>query len=215
MLTTYLGTFAATTAATPSLWNYQGTAFNVSFVLSATAGILMSAAMLRSTIFGKLSGYLGLAGNAAALGLFAPVVGAAVAAFPAAPICLVRAHSTALFPAGACRGNGINVLCCLRMAEAALAFMGFPYAVRRNHMLSSTPATISSVQLIVIRLANRDSRSFAIDQAQHAIGRKCRQRPPNQQPANHTLRALSQPQILRPRRGKPGSSAGNPVPPAQ
>ena len=75
MLTTYLGTFAATTAAAPSLWNYQGTAFNVSFVLSATAGILMSIAMLRSTIFGKLSGYLGLAGNAAALGLFAPVAG--------------------------------------------------------------------------------------------------------------------------------------------
>lgn len=75
MLTTYLGTFAATVAAAPVTWNYQGTAFNVSFVLSATAGILISAAMLRSPAFGKLTGYLGLAGNAAALGLFAPAVG--------------------------------------------------------------------------------------------------------------------------------------------
>lgn len=75
MLTTYLGAFAATTAAAPSIWNYQGTAFNVSFVLSAVAGILMSLAMLRSSVFGKLTGYLGVAGNAAALGLFAPVVG--------------------------------------------------------------------------------------------------------------------------------------------
>ena len=75
MLTTYLGAFAATTATVPSIWNYQGTAFNVSFVLSAMAGILMSAAMLRSSVFGRLTGYLGLAGNVAAMGLFAPVVG--------------------------------------------------------------------------------------------------------------------------------------------
>jgi hypothetical protein len=72
MLTTYLGSFAA---ADPGPWIYQGTAFNVSFALTATAGILLSAAMLRSPMFGRLTGSLGIAGNAAALGLFAPAVG--------------------------------------------------------------------------------------------------------------------------------------------
>ena len=75
MLTTYLGAFAATTGTPPAFWSFQGTAFNVSFVLTAVAGILMSAAMLRSPAFGKLAGYVGMAGNALALGLFVPLAG--------------------------------------------------------------------------------------------------------------------------------------------
>ena len=75
MLTTYLGAFAATTGTPPPFWSFQGTAFNVSFVLSATAGILLSLAMLRSVAFGRLAGYVGLAGNAVALGLFVPLAG--------------------------------------------------------------------------------------------------------------------------------------------
>lgn len=75
MLTTYLGAFAATTGALPAFWSFQGTAFNVSFVLSATAGILLSIAMLRSPAFGKLAGYVGMAGNAMAFGLFVPLAG--------------------------------------------------------------------------------------------------------------------------------------------
>ena len=75
MLTTYLGVFAATTGTPPPLWGFQGTAFNVSFALSATAGILLSLAMLRSPAFGKLVGYVGLAGNAVAFGLFVPLAG--------------------------------------------------------------------------------------------------------------------------------------------
>jgi len=75
MLPTYLGAFAATTGTSPGFWSFQGTAFNVSFALAAVAGILMSAAMLRSAAFGKLAGYVGLAGNAVALGLFVPLAG--------------------------------------------------------------------------------------------------------------------------------------------
>lgn len=73
MLTTYLGAYAAPAAA-PG-WNYQGTAFNVSFVLWTVAGIMISAAMLRSGALGKAAGYLGIAGNAGALGLFIPAIG--------------------------------------------------------------------------------------------------------------------------------------------
>ena len=75
MLTTYLGAFAATTGTPPPFWSFQGTAFNLSFALSATAGILLAIAMLRSPAFGKLAGYVGLVGNAMALGLFVPLAG--------------------------------------------------------------------------------------------------------------------------------------------
>ncbi len=73
MLTTYLGPFAMA-ASGPGV-NYQGTAFNVSFVLWATAGVMISAVILRSGVFGKATGYLGIAGNVATLGLFVPVFG--------------------------------------------------------------------------------------------------------------------------------------------
>ena len=36
MLTTYLGAFAATTGTAPAFWSFQGTAFNVSFALTAS-----------------------------------------------------------------------------------------------------------------------------------------------------------------------------------
>lgn len=76
MLTTYLGPFAG--AAPASGWNYQGTAFNLSFVLWSLAGVLLSTVMLRSDAFSRAAGYVGVAGNAAALGLFVPVVGVAL-----------------------------------------------------------------------------------------------------------------------------------------
>ena len=70
---TYLGTFATPAAA--SGWNYQSTAFNVSFVLWSAAGIMIGVAMLRSGVFGKVTGYLGIVGNVATFGLFVPVIG--------------------------------------------------------------------------------------------------------------------------------------------
>lgn len=57
MLTTYLGS-----AAMPAElvgWNYQGTAFNISFVLWSLAGLLISVAMLRSHAFGRVVGAVG------------------------------------------------------------------------------------------------------------------------------------------------------------
>jgi hypothetical protein len=73
MLTTYLGSFAPP-GPLPG-WNYQGTAFNVSFVLWSVAGVMTSFAMRRSGSFGKTAGPLGIAGNTAALGLFVPGIG--------------------------------------------------------------------------------------------------------------------------------------------
>jgi hypothetical protein len=73
MLTTYLGSFAAPTSL-PG-WNFQGTAFNVSFVLWSAAAVMTSVAMLRSAIFGKPTGWLGIAGNVATCGLFVPGIG--------------------------------------------------------------------------------------------------------------------------------------------
>lgn len=73
MLTTYLGSFAAPTAA--GGWNYQGTAFNLSFVLAAVAGILLSTLMMRSPTFGRFAAIMGIVGNLTALGIFLPGVG--------------------------------------------------------------------------------------------------------------------------------------------
>lgn len=65
MLTTYLGNGV----------NIQGTAFNVSYVLWSVGGIMISAVMRRSGAFGRAAGWIGIVGNAAALGLFLPTVG--------------------------------------------------------------------------------------------------------------------------------------------
>lgn len=73
MLTTYLGAFAP--PAPIANLSYQGTAFNISFVLWSVTGVMVAFAMLRSTAFGKAAGYAGIAGNVAACGLFVPVIG--------------------------------------------------------------------------------------------------------------------------------------------
>jgi hypothetical protein len=73
MLTTYLGSFGG--PAVLGGWNFQGTAFNVSFVLWSVAGIAISVVMLRTGEFSKVAGWVGIASFAAALGLFLPVIG--------------------------------------------------------------------------------------------------------------------------------------------
>jgi hypothetical protein len=73
MLTTYLGSFGG--PAVLGGWNFQGTAFNVSYVLWSVAGIAISAVMVRGGEFGKVAGWIGIVGFAAAFGLFLPVVG--------------------------------------------------------------------------------------------------------------------------------------------
>lgn len=54
---------------------YQGTAFQVSYVLGSLAGIAISAAMLRRAAFGKVAGWAGIAGNVIGFGLYLPTVG--------------------------------------------------------------------------------------------------------------------------------------------
>jgi hypothetical protein len=54
---------------------FEGTAFYVSYVLLAVAGIIISAVMLRSRIFSKVTASAGILGNAIGLGLFVPTMG--------------------------------------------------------------------------------------------------------------------------------------------
>lgn len=60
------------------LANYTGTAFDVYYVLASVALIAISAVMLRTTSFGRVTAYAGIIGNFAALGLFLPTVGIAL-----------------------------------------------------------------------------------------------------------------------------------------
>lgn len=54
---------------------YQGTAFQVSYVLGSIAGIVLSLVMLRGATFGKVAGWAGVAGNVIGFGLYLPAVG--------------------------------------------------------------------------------------------------------------------------------------------
>jgi hypothetical protein len=54
---------------------YQGTAFQVSYVLGSLSGIAISAAMLRRAAFGPVAAWAGIAGNVIGFGLYLPVVG--------------------------------------------------------------------------------------------------------------------------------------------
>ncbi len=54
---------------------YQGTAFDVSYVLLAVAPLIISVVMLQSTIFGKVTAFVGVVANGLALGLFVPAIG--------------------------------------------------------------------------------------------------------------------------------------------
>jgi hypothetical protein len=53
---------------------YQGTAFYVSYTLLAIAPLIISAVMLRSNIFGKVTAYVGIGANVLAFGLFVPTI---------------------------------------------------------------------------------------------------------------------------------------------
>ena len=68
---------AAGQAMLATYWS-MGTAFVFGYLLSATAGILIGAAMLRSGAFGRAAGWIGIAGNGIGLAVFVPVVGIAL-----------------------------------------------------------------------------------------------------------------------------------------
>jgi hypothetical protein len=81
---------AATTDAEPWIFlaagqamlaTWEGTAFHVAYVLGSVAGIAMGMVMLRSTVFGKTTAWLGLIGNAVALGYYLPMIGLYLSVF--------------------------------------------------------------------------------------------------------------------------------------
>jgi hypothetical protein len=63
------------------LTNYTGTAFQINYFLGAVVLIAFSGAMLRSNVFSKTTGYLGIIANAIALGLYVPKVGIYISVF--------------------------------------------------------------------------------------------------------------------------------------
>ena len=71
--------FLAAGQALLELW--EGSAFQVSYLLGSIAPILISWVMLQSTIFGKGIAYLGILANVIALGLYVPVIGVYVSVF--------------------------------------------------------------------------------------------------------------------------------------
>jgi hypothetical protein len=75
---------AATTDAQRSVYlaagqamlaTFEGTAFQVSYVLASVAGIMIGAVMLRSDIFGRVAAYALILGDVIGLGLYVPTIG--------------------------------------------------------------------------------------------------------------------------------------------
>ena len=54
---------------------YQGTAFQVSYVIGSIAPILISIVMLQSDVFNKVTGYAGIIANVLAFGLYVQGIG--------------------------------------------------------------------------------------------------------------------------------------------
>jgi hypothetical protein len=63
------------------LVTWQGSAFQVSYLLGSIAIIMLSAVMLRSKLFSKTTAYLGILANVIALGLYVPVIGIYISVF--------------------------------------------------------------------------------------------------------------------------------------
>ncbi len=61
--------------------NWEGSAFHAAYILGSIAPILISAVMLRSKLFNKLTAYFGILSNGIALGLYVPVVGVYISVF--------------------------------------------------------------------------------------------------------------------------------------
>ena len=68
-------------AGQAALITWQGSAFQVSYLLGSIAAIILSAVMLRSRLFSKATAYLGILANVIALGLYVPVIGIYISIF--------------------------------------------------------------------------------------------------------------------------------------
>jgi len=60
---------------------YQGSAFQVSYLIGSIGAIILSVVMLKSPVFGKGAAYLGILANAIALGLYVPKIGVYISVF--------------------------------------------------------------------------------------------------------------------------------------
>ncbi|MDR3562819.1 MAG: DUF4386 family protein [Negativicutes bacterium] len=63
------------------LISYNGTVFNISYILGAAALIIISVIMLQNDLFSKATAYLGLAANIIAFGLYVPSIGVYISIF--------------------------------------------------------------------------------------------------------------------------------------
>lgn len=72
---------AAMAAGEAMLAMWQGTAFQVAYILGSVAGVLLGLVMLRSEVFSRLTGWLAVVANAVGLGLYVPRVGVYIAVF--------------------------------------------------------------------------------------------------------------------------------------
>jgi hypothetical protein len=69
------------TAGQALLATWQGTAFQVAYIVSSVAGIAIGMVMLRSSSFGKATASMAILGNAVGLGLYLPTVGVYISVF--------------------------------------------------------------------------------------------------------------------------------------
>ncbi len=63
------------------LATWQGSAFQASYFLGSIAAIIISAVMLRSKLFSKLTSFMGILANGMALGLWVPEIGIYISIF--------------------------------------------------------------------------------------------------------------------------------------
>jgi hypothetical protein len=73
--TTYSQRAMYLAAGQAMLATFEGTAFQVSYVLASVAGIIIGAVMLRSDIFGRVAAYALILGDVIGLGLYVPMIG--------------------------------------------------------------------------------------------------------------------------------------------
>jgi len=63
------------------LATWQGTTFHMAYILGSAAGICIGALMLRSSIFGNVTGWMAILANAVGFGLYVPAVGVYISVF--------------------------------------------------------------------------------------------------------------------------------------
>ncbi|BCJ37922.1 hypothetical protein Athai_54250 [Actinocatenispora thailandica] len=68
-------------AGEAALATWQGTGFQVAYLLGSLAGIVVGVVMLRTPVFSRLTGWMAIAGNVIGLGLYLPAVGVYVSVF--------------------------------------------------------------------------------------------------------------------------------------